>query len=45
MADKKKKSGRLEVNTFAGLVIVLIFLLVMVSIILGNKDYIRKLLP
>lgn len=42
---EKKKSGRIEVNTLAGLVIVLIFLLVMIAIILGNKDYILKLLP
>ncbi len=48
VAEQKKnggKKGALEVDTLAGFVVIVILLIVVIGIILKNKDFIQRLLP
>lgn len=45
MKNNKKKKGAMEVDTLAGFVIIVIFLVVIITIILKNKEFIQRLLP
>lgn len=47
-ADHQKKPSKkaaLEVDTLAGFVIIVIFIVVIITIMLKNKEFIQRLLP
>lgn len=45
MAEQKKKRGALEADTLAGFVVIVVLLIVIIGIILKNKDFIQRILP
>lgn len=44
-SNQKSKRAAMEVDTLAGFVIIVIFLVVIITIILKNKEFIQRLLP
>lgn len=43
--QRERKKGALEVDTLAGFVIIVVFIIVILTIILKNKEFIQRLLP
>ncbi len=44
-SNKQSTKGAMEVDTLAGFVIIVIFIVVIITIMLKNKEFIQRLLP